>query len=259
MSLLDTFRLDGETAIVTGGNRGIGRAIAEGLADVGANVVIANRDRETGTETVATLEDDYDADASWIETDVTEEAQVQAMVEETVRTYGDVDVLVNNAGVVSNYELQELPTDEWDRIFDINVKGTFFCTKYAGQVMIDGDGGNIVNLSSISAIHANYPQPQPHYNASKGAIDGFTVQLASDWWQYGIRVNNISPGYISTDMIAGVQEQDPEMAAQWRDDMIMDEFADPAAIAPLAVYLASDASGYMTGESIVIDGGLTIR
>jgi NAD(P)-dependent dehydrogenase (short-subunit alcohol dehydrogenase family) len=259
MSLLDKFRLDGQTAIVTGGNRGIGRAIADGLADVGANVVVANRDEETGRAAASEIADEHDVETLWVETDVAKEESVMDMVEATVEEFGDIDVLVNNAGVVSNYELQDMPLEEWERIFSINATGVFLCTKYVGQVMIDGDGGNIVNMSSISAILANYPQPQAHYNASKGAVDGFTNQLASDWWQYGIRVNNISPGYILTDMIAEVRENDPELAQIWKDDMVMDEFADPEVIAPLAVYLASDASEYMTGEQIVIDGGLTIR
>jgi NAD(P)-dependent dehydrogenase (short-subunit alcohol dehydrogenase family) len=259
MSILDKFRLDGQTAVVTGGNRGIGREIADGLADVGANVVVANRDEETGREAAEELAEEHGVETLWVNTDVSEEESVKGMVNETLDEFDDIDVLVNNAGVVSNYELQEMPLEEWQRIFDINVTGLFLCTKYVGEVMINGDGGNVVNMSSISAILANHPQPQPHYNASKGAVDGFTKQLASDWWKYGIRVNNISPGYILTDMIAQVRENDPELADQWVDQMVMDEFADPEVIAPLAIYLASEASEYMTGESVVIDGGLTIR
>jgi NAD(P)-dependent dehydrogenase (short-subunit alcohol dehydrogenase family) len=259
MSVLDRFRLDGQTAIVTGGNRGIGREIADTMADVGADIVVANRDEKTGRDAADEIADEHGVETLWVGTDVADEDSVQEMVEETVATFGTVDVLVNNAGVVSRYPAEDLSVEEFRRVLDINLTGLFICSKYAGQVMIDDGGGSIVNVSSISGIIANYPQEQAHYNASKAAVDGFMTQLASEWGTYGIRVNNINPGYIATEMVKEVTRTQPELAETWKSNMVFDEFAGPEAIAPLAVYLASDASSYMTGERIVIDGGYTVR
>jgi NAD(P)-dependent dehydrogenase (short-subunit alcohol dehydrogenase family) len=259
MSVLDKFRLDGQTAIVTGGNRGIGREIADATADVGANVVVANRDEETGRAATQQIADDHDVDTFWVETDVSVEADVENMVEETVDEFGEIDVLVNNSGVVSHYDVAEMPAEEWQRIFDINVNGVFYGTKHVGAHMIENGGGNIVNMSSISGIVANYPQKQAHYNASKEALDGFTRQVASDWAEHGIRINNIAPGYITTEMVERFIGDNPELAETWRSQMPGEEFAGPEVIAPLAVYLVSDASEYVTGERVVIDGGYTIR
>ncbi|PSP84030.1 short-chain dehydrogenase [Halobacteriales archaeon QS_1_68_17] len=259
MSVLDQFRLDGQTVIVTGGNRGIGQAIADAMADVGANVVIANRDGPTGRATAEALADEYDVETRWIQTDVSDEASVVSTVEETVDAFGTIDVLVNNAGVNSHYDVAEMPLEEWQWLFDINITGLFLCTKYVGQEMIDSGGGNIVNIASISGIIANYPQKQAHYNASKAAVDGFMRQLASDWAEHDIRVNNINPGYITTAMVEDYLENHPELEETWKSQMPGDQFAGPEVIAPLAVYLASDASEYVTGERVIIDGGYTVR
>jgi Lon protease-like protein/uncharacterized protein YdhG (YjbR/CyaY superfamily) len=125
--------------------------------------------------------------------------------------------------------------------------------------MIDSDGGSIINISSMSAFIANYPQEQVAYQASKGGLEGFKTQLASEWAEFGIRVNNINPGYILTDLVEETIADNPEMGERWKSEMLMDEIASPEEIGPLAVYLASDASSYVTGESIVIDGGYTVR
>jgi NAD(P)-dependent dehydrogenase (short-subunit alcohol dehydrogenase family) len=125
--------------------------------------------------------------------------------------------------------------------------------------MMEGDGGSIVNISSMSGIVANYPQHESHYCASKAGVNGFMRQVASEWGEYGIRVNNINPGYILTDMVAEALEERDDLEENWRANMVMDEFGRPEDIAPLAVYLASDASSYVTGEHVLIDGGYTVR
>ncbi len=168
MSVLDRFRLDGETVIVTGGNRGIGKGIATGMAEVGANVVIANRTAESGQAAAEEIADETGAETAAIPTDVTDEAEVQAMVEETVDRFGSVDVLVNNAGIAIHEPAEEKPLENWKKTLDINTTGAFICAKHAGREMIDGDGGSIVNISSMSAFVANYPQCQVDYQASKG-------------------------------------------------------------------------------------------
>jgi len=255
MGILEEFRLDGDTAIVTGGNRGIGRAIAEAFADVGANVVVANRDGEAGEEAATEIAETYDTDALAVQTNVTDESDVAAMVEATLEEFGDIDVLVNNAGIVHHNPVEDKPVEEFEHTIDVNLTGAYRCAKHAGQVMRDGDGGVILNVSSMSAFVANYPQHQVDYQASKGGLEALKNQLASEWAEDGVRVNNINPGYVFTDNIV----HDEDVVNVWREEMLLEEFAEPADIAPLAVYLASDASSYATGESVVIDGGYTVR
>jgi NAD(P)-dependent dehydrogenase (short-subunit alcohol dehydrogenase family) len=255
MSVLDRFRLDGDTAIVTGGNRGIGKAIATGMAEVGANVVIANRTPESGQEAAAEIAEQTGSETVAITADVTDEAEVQALVRETVDRFGSLDVLVNNAGVAIHEPAEEKPLENWKKTLDINTTGAFVCAKHAGQEMIDSDGGAIINISSMSAFVANYPQRQVDYQASKGGLEGMKLQLASEWAEHGIRINNINPGYIETDILT----DDEEMIEIWQSEMLLDEFGTPEDIAPLAVYLASDASSYITGSSFVIDGGYMVR
>lgn len=255
MSVLDRFRLDGETVIVTGGNRGIGKGIATGMAEVGANVVIANRTAESGQAAAEDIAAETGTETAAIPTDVTEEAEVQAMVEETVDRFGSVDVLVNNAGVAIHEPAEDKPLENWKQTLDINTTGAFICAKHAGQEMIDGDGGSIINISSMSAFVANYPQCQVDYQASKGGLEGMKLQLASEWAEHGIRINNINPGYIETDILT----DDEDLIETWKSEMLLDEFGTPEDIAPLAVYLASDASAYVTGSSFLIDGGYMVR
>ena len=255
MSVLERFRLDGQAAIVTGGNRGIGQAIAQGLAETGADVVIANRTLESGQEAADEIAATTDSEAIAVRTDVSKESDVEALVEETVDAFGSVEVLVNNAGIAIHGGAEEKTLEEWQETIDINLTGTFLCSKLAGLEMIENGGGSIINVTSMSAYIANYPQEHVDYQASKGGMEAFTRQLASEWAEYGIRVNNIAPGYVATDILV----DDEEMLNTWKREMLQDELAAPEDIAPLAVYLASDASSYVTGESVIIDGGYTVR
>ncbi|NGM70374.1 glucose 1-dehydrogenase [Natronolimnobius sp. AArcel1] len=255
MSVLEQFNLDGDTAIVTGGNRGIGKAMATGLSEMGANVVIANRDGEAGQQAADEIASTTDQETRAVPTDVTDEDSVVALVDETVDAFDSVDVLINNAGVAFHKAAEEKSLEEWQTTIDINLTGAFCCAKYAGLEMIDSGGGSIINVSSMSAFIANYPQKHADYQASKAGLEGLKTQLASEWAEYGIRVNNINPGYVNT----GILSDDPEERQTWKDEMLQTEFAKPEDIAPLAVYLASDASSYVTGESVTIDGGYTVR
>lgn len=259
MPVLDRFDLGGSVAVVTGGNRGIGRGIATGLAQAGADVVIANRDEMHGEAAAEEIADATGQTVIAIQTDVRNDAEVAALADATAERFGDIDVLVNNAGLTINTPAEEMAIEEWETVIDVNLSGVFRCTRHVGRHMIESGGGSIVNISSISAFIANHPQPQISYNASKAALEGFKNQLAAEWAPYGIRVNNINPGYVRTELIDGVLDADPDMAAVWFDGMLMDEMATPSDIAPLAVYLASDASSYVTGTSVVIDGGYTVR
>ena len=259
VAVLDSLRLDGKTAVVTGGNRGIGAGISRAFAEAGADLVVANRDADAGAAAADELAAETGAETLAVPVDVTDEATVEAMVEAAVDAFGGVDVLVNNAGITVNVPAEEMSLDDWRRVVEVNLTGAFLCSKHAGRQMIAGEGGSILNVSSISAFVANHPQPQVAYNASKAGVEGLKMQLASEWASEGVRVNNVNPGYVRTEMVDEVLESDPEMAAEWRREMLLDEMAAPADIGPLAVYLASDASWYVTGESISIDGGYSVR
>lgn len=259
MSTLDRFRLDGRTSIVTGGNRGIGRAVAVALAEAGSDVVVANRDGDTGERAAREIAEETGVETAAVRVDVTDERAVESLVAETVDRFDRIDVLVNNAGVVVNTPAAEMTREEWQGVVDVNLTGAFFCAKHVGRHMIGAGGGSIVNVSSMSAFVANHPQPQVSYNASKAGLEGMKTQLASEWARYGIRVNNVNPGYIRTEMTEGVLENDPEMAEVWRAGLLQDEIPTAEAIAPTVVYVASDAAFYMTGESICVDGGYHVR
>ncbi|GAB3019776.1 SDR family NAD(P)-dependent oxidoreductase [Natronobiforma cellulositropha] len=259
MDLFDRLDLTGEVAIVTGGSRGIGYGVAHALAEAGARVVITNRDAASGASAAATIEADTDASVDALGADVSDEAAVEALVDHVRAEHGTVDVLVNNAGIVHNVPAEAMTREEWRAVLEVNLTGAFHCAKHVGRVMIADGGGSIVNLSSISAFVANHPQPQVSYQASKGGMDAMTRQLASEWAEHGVRVNSINPGYVRTDLIEDVLETDPEMAREWYDGMLLEEMARPEDVGPLAVYLASDASAYVTGQSVTIDGGYTVR
>jgi NAD(P)-dependent dehydrogenase (short-subunit alcohol dehydrogenase family) len=260
MTVLDRFRLDGETAIVTGGDRGIGNAIATALAEAGANVVIANRDAAGGEAAAADTADETGAETLAVRTDVTDEDQVEAMVERTVEAFGGLDVLVNNAGIVVHEAAEETTREEFESVLETNLTGVFLCSRAAVEPLSAGErDGRIVSVSSMSARIANYPQRQVGYNASKAGVEGFTRQLASEWAERGIRVNAVAPGYVATEMAEQGFRDHPDWADTWREETLLGEFADPADVAPVALLLASEASAYMTGSVVTVDGGYTVR
>lgn len=259
MSTLEKFRLDGQTSIVTGGNKGIGRGIAKALADAGSDVVIANRDGAAGERAATEIAEVTGAETAAVATDVTDEDQVAALLEGVVERFGGADVLVNNAGIVASTPAEEMARDEWQAVIDVNLTGSFYCAKHVARHMMDAGGGAIVNVSSIAAFLANHPQSTVAYNAAKAGLEGLKNQLASEWAQYDIRVNNVNPGYVRTEMIEGTLENAPEIAAAWRSEMLQDEFPTPEAIGPTVVYMVSEAASYMTGESVCVDGGYKVR
>lgn len=259
MSVLDSFELTGETAIVTGGSRGIGRALAEALAEAGANVVVANRNGRAGREAAEAIARETGVETHAVPVDVTDEDEVAAMAEETLETFGSIDVLVNNAGIARTAPAQEMSLETWNEVLETNLTGVFLCAKHAGGAMIDDGGGTIVNMASMSAFVANYPQEEVVYHASKGGVVAFTRQLASEWARHDVRVNAIAPGYIRTEMIDELLAENPDMEAAWLSEMLVDEMAPPEDLGGTVVYMASDASSYMTGETVVVDGGYTVR
>jgi NAD(P)-dependent dehydrogenase (short-subunit alcohol dehydrogenase family) len=249
VSVLDAFRLDGRVAIVTGGNRGLGRAFAAALAGAGARVAIAARDQDR-SETVA---DDIGALA--VATDVTDEASVSAMLGTVTSELGPVDVLVNNSGTCFHRPALDVPDEEWRAVWDVNVDGLWRCSRVVGAQMVGRGTGAIVNIGSISAQIVNRPQMQPAYNASKAAVHQLTKSLAAEWAPHGVRVNALAPGYVKTEM-APVDR--PEFRRHWIEDAPMQRYAVPDELGPSLVYLASDASSFVTGTVLVVDGGYTL-
>jgi NAD(P)-dependent dehydrogenase (short-subunit alcohol dehydrogenase family) len=252
--VLDTFSLAGRTALVTGGNRGLGEAFARGLAEAGARVMIASRDAAQNEIAI----DKMRADGLQVESlvaDITKDADVERMVEETVERLGSIDILVNNAGICYHRDAWDVPDDEWDTVFNLNVRALFKCSRAVGSHMRTRGGGSIVNIGSISGIIVNRPQNQAAYNASKAAVHQLTKSLAAEWAPDGIRVNAVAPGYVKTEM-APVDE--PQFRRQWIEDSPQQRYALPPEIAGSVVFLASDAAAFVTGSVLVIDGGYTV-
>jgi NAD(P)-dependent dehydrogenase (short-subunit alcohol dehydrogenase family) len=249
------FSLEGRTALVTGANRGLGRAFGFGLARAGADIVVVGRDDEHNREAAAAISDETRCRTTVATGDVTKADDVARIVEEAVRAHGRVDVLVNNAGICFHRPALEVPDEEYDQVFDVNVAGLWRMTKALAPHMIEAGGGSIINVGSISAMIVNRPQWQMAYNASKAAVHQMTRSLAAEWAPYNIRVNALAPGYVKTEM-APVDE--PRFRRQWIEDAPMQRYAMPEEIAPSVVYLASDASSFTTGSVLVADGGYTV-
>jgi NAD(P)-dependent dehydrogenase (short-subunit alcohol dehydrogenase family) len=250
MAVLDSFRLDGKVAVVTGGNRGLGEAYARALGEAGARVAIAARD-EALSESVA-----GELGALAVTTDVSDAGSVKAMLETVTTELGPVDVLVNNAGVCYHRPALEVPEDEWRSVWDVNVDGVWHCCRAVGAQMIERGTGAIINVGSISAEIVNRPQWQPAYNASKAAVHQLTKSLAAEWAPHGVRVNALAPGYVKTVM---APVDDPRFRPRWIEDAPMQRAASPEEIAPSVIYLASEASSFMTGSVLVVDGGYTLH
>jgi NAD(P)-dependent dehydrogenase (short-subunit alcohol dehydrogenase family) len=248
MTVLDSFRLDGKVAVVTGGNRGIGLALTKALQEAGATLAIAARDGRRSRAVAGEL------GLLAVETDVTDRASVDAMVDAVTKELGPIDVLVNNAGACFHRPALEVPESEFQTVFDVNVKGLWHCSQAVGRQMVERSSGAIVNIGSISALIVNRPQMQPAYNASKAAVHQLTKSLAAEWAPHKVRVNALAPGYIKTEM-APVDE--PRFR-RWIDDTALGRYAMPEELGPSVVYLASDASAFMTGSVLVIDGGYTL-
>ena len=254
---LDLFRLDGKTAVVTGGGRGLGQYMAEALSDAGASVVLCSRKREALDEVKAEIEE-RGGKALALACDVTDPEDVNRTVAETEEAFGAIDILVNNSGATWGAPAEEMPLEKFDQVVRVNVRGTFLMSQAVGRRMIErGEGGRIINLSSVAGIVGGDPAYMQTigYNTSKGAVISMTRDLATSWARYGINVNAIAPGWFPTKMSGGLIEQFEE---KMLEDIPMHRFGSPEDLKGVVVFLASPAAAYMTGQTVVVDGGATV-
>jgi len=254
--LMEKFSLAGQVGIVTGGGQGLGKVFCRAFAEAGADVVVAEINPETGPATVEEIVA-IGRRALFVQTDVRLRASVQGMVDRALAEFGQIDFLMNNAGIVKWAEAEKVTEEDWREVMDVNLNGLFFCCQAVGRHMIERRRGSIINIASMSALIVNRPQCQASYNTSKAAVMHLTRSLAAEWAQYNIRVNAISPGYMGTAM-ARPYFDDPQYGGVWLANTPMRRPGEPEELGPLAVFLASEASSFVTGANIVIDGGFTL-
>jgi NAD(P)-dependent dehydrogenase (short-subunit alcohol dehydrogenase family) len=244
--------LEGKVAVVTGGARGLGLSMARALARHGVRIGLVDLLEEV-EESAAALPDAVGATA-----DVTSADDVAAAFARVSEQLGNPSLLVNAAGITVWEDSLDATPESWRRVIDINLTGTFLCCQALGRACRDdGHAGAIVNVSSMSGRVVNVPQHQTSYNASKAAVDQLTKSLAVEWAELGVRVNAVAPGYFLSDMTRQFTESNPELAERWQGMIPAGRMGEPQDLDGLVVYLCSDASAYIVGQSIVIDGAYT--
>jgi NAD(P)-dependent dehydrogenase (short-subunit alcohol dehydrogenase family) len=256
MSALDLFRLTGKTAVVTGGGRGLGQYIALALSDAGANVVVCSRKLEACQEVERQIEE-RGGHALALACDVTNPDDVQRVTNAAGDTFGGADILVNNSGATWGQRAEDMPLDKFVNVVNVNVTGTFLMSQAVGRTMIArGAGGTIINISSVAALTGGHPDfiNVIGYSSSKGAIVSMTRDLATSWATHGIRVNAIAPGWFPTKMSSALLERFREPMLE---NIPLHRFGAMEDIQGVTIFLASPASAYMTGQTIVVDGGAT--
>jgi sorbose reductase len=255
MSIYDIFSIKGRKALVTGAGRGIGKVLALTLAEAGCDVALFGLHREN-LETVAAEVRKQGVKSLVVEGDVANKIDVSKAFTKIVEDFGRLDICVNNAGISMQKPVEEMPEEDWDRILDVNLKGVFLCSQSAAKVMIPQKSGSIINIGSISARVVNVPQKQAVYNTSKAGVVMLSQGMAVEWAPYGVRVNILSPGYMMTEMTLSTMKP---LFPAWEGLTPMGRLGKPEELRGALLYLASDASGYMTGHDLVVDGGYTVR
>ncbi len=244
-------RFEGKTVVVTGGGRGIGRAVAVAFAREGANVVINYAGREDAANETKALCEQTGAKAICVKGDVSKEEDCKRLFEETRATFGEVSILVNNAGITRDKLLIGLSEEDFMSVLEVNLKGTYLCTKLAVKDMMKKRCGRIINLSSVVGVHGN--AGQSNYAASKAGVIGFTKSVAKEFASRGITVNAVAPGMIETDMTDAIPEAMHEAMLQ---QIPLKRIGNPEDIANGVLFLASEEASYITGQVLTIDGGL---
>jgi NAD(P)-dependent dehydrogenase (short-subunit alcohol dehydrogenase family) len=254
-SIQDLFNLSGRVAIVTGGSRGLGEEMAEGLAEAGAALMLCARRDEWLAPAVARFRT-AGFRVEGIVADIAKPSDVQAVVDATMKAYGQVDILINNAGVTWGERPEAMPLDKWQRVVDVNLTGAFLASQAAGREMLKREYGRIINVASIAGLSSSVRGPHyAGYAATKAGLMGLTRELAASWGRQGIRVNAIAPGFFHSRMAdQAIPLAEPSIKAS----SPIPRVGAAGELKGVAVFLAADASNYITGQVIVVDGGRTI-
>lgn len=252
----DLFRLNGKTAVVKGGRRGIGKSIACGMAQAGADIVILDRDQEDMDMTIKAIKTDYGVDAVGFVADVLEESQITDIMNRAMSRLGRIDILVNNAGINIRKYPQEYTIQEWDSIIDINLRGAFVCSRAVYPHMKTAADGKIINIGSMNSIFAGAKLAP--YAASKGGVVQLTKALAVAWGPNNIQVNAILPGWINTDLTIQARKDIEGLNERVIDRTPAGRWGETTDLSGIAVFLASNASNFLTGTAIPVDGGFSV-
>ena len=258
MSVFAKFRLNGKRAFITGGSRGLGKAMASALAEAGADLVLVGRERASLDAAAQELRG-FGHRVDLLEGDVGQPAEAERVCETALRDLGPIHILINNVGGRRiNIPTEQMPLEEWRKILDLNLTSAFLCCKLIGGEMVKRKSGKIINVASISGMIANKGIHGRSYETSKAALVAFTKALAVDWAPFNVNVNAIAPGGFLTDPNRRWFREMPELKGTFESMVPMARLGEPDEIGPLALYLASDACSYMTGAAVVIDGGYTL-
>ncbi|XQY93234.1 SDR family oxidoreductase [Metabacillus sp. HB246100] len=256
MSIESLFDLSGKTAIITGGGRGLGEQIAEGFAEAGANIVLCSRNEEACIA-VANKLSKNGVNAIGLKCDVTKKEEIQRVVEKTVDTFEQIDILVNNSGATWGAPAVDMPIEAWEKVMDVNVTGTFLMSQEVGKHMISQKKGKIINIASIAGLGGTDPRFMDTigYNTSKGAVLTFTKDLAAKWGQFNINVNAIAPGFFPTKMSVTIMEHGQDY---FMERTPLKRFGTDQDLKGVALFLAAKASDFITGDVIIVDGGMHV-
>lgn len=257
-SILDRLSLTGKNSLVTGGNKGIGRAIAHAYAQAGANVAIIGRNEADNQNVRAEISSAYPniKVESYI-CDVTNELQINSTIDNIVKRFGSIDIACNNAGIAEWLDAENMPFSNWQKMIANNLDSAFLCAKAQAKYMIKQGYGKILFTASLSGTVSNFPQHQAHYNSAKAGVISLTRCLATEWAEYGVRVNSLSPGFTITPLLEDLKETEigQKYYPEWIARIPMKKMGEVSDMQGAAVYLSSEASDYATGIDLVVDGG----
>lgn len=252
------FSLEGKRALVIGGGGGIGAAIAEGLAAAGAATAIASRNMDTLKEAADEIKANIGKDIATFQVDVADEQSIIDLAAKVKEEFGVIDILVNSQGLNHKFPLLEMPTDEWDAMYAVNIRGIMIACREFGKEMVAQKYGRIINIGSVAAFTHSVSGISGAYSSTKGAVHNFTLDLAVAWGKYGVTVNEVCPILTVTKMMIPIFEQDPEHKKRCEANNPMGRLADPEDCVAPTIFFASDAASFVTGQYILPDGGLSL-
>ncbi len=245
-------KLEGKVAVVTGGSRGVGRAITLAFAKEGADVCINYARRDDAAKETASMVENLGRRAKIVKADVSKKEDAYRLIDETVNEFGKIDILVNNAGITRPALLHKMTEEEWDEVLNVHLKGAFFCTQRAAKYMMERKYGRIINVTSVAGIHGTVGQV--NYSAAKGGLIAFTKSVARELARYNVTCNVISLGIVETEMTEKIRT-DEKLKEVYTRRILLGRFAKPEEVAPAFVFFASDDSQYITGQLLPVDGG----